>query len=64
MILLKTLQLNNFLSHENTEIHFGENEKTLIDGQSGAGKSSIFEAIIWGLYGQGRADNKSLVRKK
>ncbi len=63
MILLKKLQLNNFLSHENTSIDFGENEKILIDGASGAGKSSIFEAIVWSLYGQGRSDNRSLVRK-
>lgn len=63
MILLKKLQLNNFLSHENTEINFSENEKALIDGASGAGKSSIFDAILWVLYGQGRADNRSLVRK-
>ena len=63
MIFLKTLQLNNFLSHENTTINFVEGEKTLLDGASGAGKSSIFDAILWALYGQGRADNRSLVRK-
>ena len=63
MLLLKKLKLNNFLSHEDTEISFSENEKALIDGSSGAGKSSIFDAILWVLYGQGRADNRSLVRK-
>ena len=63
MILLKKIQLINFLSHEKTEINFAENEKALIDGSSGAGKSSIFDAIIWALYGQSRADNRALVRK-
>lgn len=63
MILLKRIQLNNFLSHENTIINFDENEKALIDGLSGAGKSSIFDAIIWNLYGISRADNRSLVRR-
>lgn len=63
MILLSKIRLNNFLSHEETTIEFGDNEKLLLDGVSGAGKSSIFDAIIWCLYGQGRADNRSLVRK-
>lgn len=35
----------------------------MLDGVSGAGKSTIIEAIIWCLYGMGRADNRSLVRK-
>jgi len=63
MILLKTLQINNFLSHENTQITFKENQKLLIDGKSGSGKSSITEAIFWALYGKGRSDNRSLLRK-
>lgn len=63
MILLKKIQLTNFLSHENTTVEFEDNEKILIDGASGAGKSSIFDAIIWALYGVSRADNRSLVRK-
>jgi len=63
MILLKQIKLHNFISHEDTTVDFQENEKVLIDGASGAGKSSIFEAIIWALYGQGRADNRALVRK-
>lgn len=63
MILLKRLQLTNFLSHQDTIIDFDENEKALIDGASGAGKSSIFDAIIWALYGESRTENRSLVRK-
>ena len=62
MILLKELKLNNFLSHENTTVSFKENEKFLLDGKSGSGKSSITEAILWAFYGKGRSDNKSMVR--
>ena len=63
MILLKQLTLINFLSHERTEITFTDNEKLLIDGNSGSGKSSILEAIIWVLYGQGRTSNAALIRR-
>jgi DNA repair exonuclease SbcCD ATPase subunit len=63
MILLRKLQLNNFLSYEETELSFVDGEKALIDGASGAGKSALFDSILWCLYGQGRADNRSLVRK-
>lgn len=64
MILLKKIQLINFLSHEKTEINFKENERILIDGASGAGKSSIFDALIWCLYAQGRSENRSLINKR
>lgn len=63
MISLKSLTLRNFLSHKSTEIHFSSGDKILLDGNSGAGKSSIVDAIIWALYGEGRAENKSLVLK-
>lgn len=63
MILLKTLQLNNFLSHENTTLLFEQVEKILIDGRSGSGKSSITEGILFCLYGKGRSENKGLIRK-
>lgn len=63
MILLKRLRLNNFLSHEATDITFTDNQKLLIDGNSGSGKSAILEAIIWVLYGTGRTSNAALIRR-
>lgn len=63
MIILKKIKLFNFLSHESTEIEFKEDQKLLIDGDSGSGKSAIVEAIIWGLYGKGRSDNRSLIKR-
>ena len=63
MLILKELQLVNFISHGKTKISFLSNEKLLIDGKSGSGKSSIVESIIWVLYGKGRSDsNSSLVK--
>ena len=63
MITLRSVQLKNFLSHKNTELKFHSGQKLLIDGESGSGKSSIIEAIIWVLYGKGRTDNKNLIRR-
>src|SRR3990167_2137847 len=61
-MLLKSLKLQNFLSHENSELVFTSNHKLLIDGPSGAGKTSIVEGIIWCLYGKARLENRSLVK--
>jgi DNA repair exonuclease SbcCD ATPase subunit len=63
MILLKSLKLRNFLSHEETDVEFTDNQKLLIDGNSGSGKSTILEGIIWALYGEGRTSNTALVRR-
>jgi len=63
MITLKTIKLTNFLSHKDTVLDFKDGQKLLLDGRSGGGKSSICDAITWSLYGQARADNRSLVRR-
>lgn len=63
MILLKTLTIKNFLSHEDTTLEFNETDKLLISGHSGSGKTAITEAILWTLYGKGRSENRSLVRR-
>jgi len=63
MILLKSLKLNNFISHDKTEIVFKPEQHLLLDGLSGSGKSSIVEAIGWALYGQGRSNNKALIKR-
>jgi DNA repair protein SbcC/Rad50 len=63
MVTLKKIKINNFLSHKETEISFKENQKLLISGDSGSGKSSIIEAIIWNLYGKARVENKNLIKR-
>lgn len=63
MILLKKITLRNFLSHKETEIDFSSEEKLLIDGNSGSGKSAIVEAIIWAFYGKARVENRFLVTR-
>lgn len=63
MILLSRIELSNFLSHEKTELKFASSERILIDGKSGAGKSAIIDALVWGLYNVGRVQNRSLIKR-
>lgn len=62
-MILKKIQLNNFLSHSETILEIEDDQKFLLDGKSGAGKSSIIDSLIWALYGRGRSDNRSLIKK-
>ena len=48
-MIIKELIMENITSHESTKIEFAEG-KTLIRGQSGAGKSSIVESIKSALF--------------
>jgi len=59
MILLVSLELKGFLSHKDTKISFEPQERLLIDGEIGAGKTSIIEAIEWILYEKAR--NKTVI---
>jgi len=63
MIILRQLNIKDFLSHKDTSIVFKDGDKVLLDGVSGSGKSSIIDALIWALYGVGRVENRNLVRK-
>lgn len=62
MLNLKKIILTNFLSHSKTEIAFSNPTKLLIDGNSGAGKSSIVDALVWALYNKSRSDGRSLIK--
>ncbi len=58
----KSLKIQNFLSHDTSEIDFDKFQAALIlgsyddevDQSNGAGKSAIFEAIAWALFGKSR----------
>ena len=49
MVIFKQLELKNFKSYKNTKINFN-NGITIIVGENGAGKSTIFEAISFALF--------------
>lgn len=63
MVTLRKIHIQDFLSHQETILTLEEGDKVLLDGVSGSGKSSIIDALIWNLYGVGRVDNRSLIRK-
>ena len=47
---INRIRLENFKIHKNLEINF--DEKNIIMGENGVGKSSIFHAILFGLFGK------------
>jgi len=65
--MITYLKLTNFRRHVETELHFSESDQVvLVSGNNGAGKSTIFEAVQYALYGEGRngrANIERLVRR-
>jgi exonuclease SbcC len=63
---IRTISLGNYRSYEEEfEMEFRDNEMILIYGKNGAGKSTIFDAMHWCLYGRGLdgKTNTSLINK-
>jgi exonuclease SbcC len=52
MIRLKRLYAHDFKQLRNVEIHFPEAGRILVQGKNEAGKSTLFEAVYFALFGQ------------
>lgn len=58
------IRLHHFLSYQSAVLDLTGIHTACISGANGAGKSSLLEALTWGIWGQSRADNDDhLVRK-
>lgn len=56
------LSIRGFLSYHNlTEIDFTAIDVACISGANGAGKSSIFDAITWALFGEARRTDDTII---
>ena len=62
-MILKTLNLRNFRKFKNITIEFPDGVTGVV-GLNGAGKSTIFEAIAWVLYGSVAARTSSDIIKR
>ncbi len=49
---IKYLRIKNFLSHKDTHLSFSDNEIVCVVGDNGSGKSSIFKALCYALFGK------------
>jgi exonuclease SbcC len=60
-MLLTTLRLRHYKQYGSLDLEFREGLVGII-GRNGAGKSTIFEAILYCLYGKDEINNKELIR--
>ena len=62
MILIKKLEVHDFKQLEDVRLWFPDRGSFLIEGANEAGKSSLFEAVFFGLFGETLVgDNPDLV---
>ena len=58
----KRLKISGFLSYqESVELDFSNFDLACVSGSNGAGKSSLFDAITWALFGQARRRDEALI---
>lgn len=64
-MIIESIEVHNFLSHEESVVDFSGSPLTLVCGDNGSGKSSLFDAAEYILYGKhrgGKQDAKLLIK--
>jgi DNA repair exonuclease SbcCD ATPase subunit len=57
-MIIETIRVRNFLSHADTEVDLRDAPMWLISGNNGAGKSALFDAVEYTLYGAHRGGER------
>lgn len=61
--MITYLRLQNFRRHADTELRFEPTDQiVIVSGDNGAGKTTIFESVLWALYGEGRNGRGNIER--
>lgn len=65
-MIVESIHVRNFLSHADSDVEFTDAPLWLISGDNGAGKSALFDALEYALYGihRGGKTNPSLLIKR
>ena len=58
------VSLRNFRCHETFDVDFAPNSLTLLQGDTGAGKSTVLQAVAWALFGRRFVSNVDPAAKK
>jgi exonuclease SbcC len=58
-MILEEIHIRNFLSHADSTVCFEGSPLWLIGGENGAGKSALFDAVEYSLYGNHRGERQN-----
>ena len=65
-MIIEQIRVRNFLSHQESVVDFADAPLWLVCGENGAGKSALFDAVEYALYGshRGGSQNHGLLVKQ